>query len=264
MQSRSPSPIPFVQASPSWWGPALLTALLAACGGGAAPEAEPPEQAAAIATASTTLQLDAETLPEVDAADVADAAVVAEPTFHAAPVALTPPDDSDAIDPNASASAGPRKQAVPEGLEGLPTRKLTIESLTTAQTKLRASFSAAKGDGTAAPAAGSSMVATYAPAQIRAAYGLPALPAKGATLTAAQAAQLGAGQTIYIVNAMHNPNVIAELAAFNAKFGLPACTTKPIALTSALPLPKASANACELSVVYTDPAGAMPSQSTTN
>jgi hypothetical protein len=34
-------------------------------------------------------------------------------------------------------------------------------------------------------------------------------------LTAAQAAQLGAGQTIYIVDAYHDPNVAAELAAFN-------------------------------------------------
>ena len=67
-------------------------------------------------------------------------------------------------------------------------------------------------------------------------------------LTAAQAAALGAGQTIYIVNAMHNPNVAAELAAFNQRFGLPACTTKPIAPNGAAAAGQApSATGCELS-----------------
>ncbi|MBL8348424.1 MAG: S53 family peptidase [Rubrivivax sp.] len=257
--SRSPSSpaarlAPAASAFSSWWGPALVAALLAACGGGGAPEAEAPEETGAVATASTTLQLGADALPE------ADAAVLAEPTFHAAPVQLAAPDDTDAADPNASATAGPRKQTVPAGMEGVPTRKLTFESLQAARAKLRADATSGKDEGTAAPAAGSSVVATYAPAQIRAAYGLPALPAKGATLTAAQAAQLGAGQTIYIVNAMHNPNVVAELAAFNQKFGLPTCATKAIATTSALPLPKAATSACEFSVVYTDPAGAMRTQ----
>jgi subtilase family serine protease len=90
---------------------------------------------------------------------------------------------------------------------------------------------------------------------VRAAYGLPALPAAGSVLNAAQAAQLGAGQTIYVVGARHNPNVAAELAAFNQKFGLPGCTTKAIAVTAALPLAAASASACELSVVYTTTTG---------
>ena len=49
---------------------------------------------------------------------------------------------------------------------------------------------------------------------------------------ATEAAQLGAGQTIYIVNAHNNPNVVAELAAFNQKFGLPTCTTRAIATTA--------------------------------
>ncbi|PMY58280.1 peptidase S53, partial [Pseudomonas sp. FW126-L8] len=77
----------------------------------------------------------------------------------------------------------------------------------------------AAGSGEAAPLAASTAVTTYTPAQIRAAYGWPALPASTTGLTAAQAAQLGAGQTIYIVNAKHDPNIVAELAAFNAKFG---------------------------------------------
>lgn len=53
--------------------------------------------------------------------------------------------------------------------------------------------------------AGTAVVSTFTPAQIRAAYGLPALPVAGASLSPAQAAQFGAGQTVYIVNARHNP-----------------------------------------------------------
>ena len=56
---------------------------------------------------------------------------------------------------------------------------------------------------------------------------------------------------------MHNPNAAAELAAFNQKFGLPACTTKVIAPNAALPLPKPSSTSCEFSVVYNTAAGGM-------
>ena len=109
----------------------------------------------------------------------------------------------------------------------------------------------------AAPMASAAVIATYTPAQIRAAYGLPPLPAAGASLTASQRAQLGAGQTIYIVDAMHDPNAAAELAAFNLKFALPTCTVKPIAVAQGLPLAPASASACELSIVYSSAAGAI-------
>ena len=114
--------------------------------------------------------------------------------------------------------------------------------------------------GVAAPMASTSVISTYNPAQIRAAYGLPALPAAGAKLSAAQAAQLGAGQTTYIVDAMHDPNVAAELAAFNLKFGLPGCTTKAIATNATLPLAAASTSAgCELAVVYSNANAGMTS-----
>jgi hypothetical protein len=69
---------------------------------------------------------------------------------------------------------------------------------------------------------------------------------------------MGAGQTIYIVDAMHDPNVVAELATFNQKFGLPACTTRSIATNATLPLAAAApADGCTLSVVYSSAAGAM-------
>ena len=114
--------------------------------------------------------------------------------------------------------------------------------------------------GVAAPMASTSVISTYNPAQIRAAYGLPALPAAGAKLSAAQAAQLGAGQTTYIVDAMHDPNVAAELAAFNLKFRLPGCTTKAIVTNATLPLATASTSAgCELAVVYSNANAGMTS-----
>ena len=108
----------------------------------------------------------------------------------------------------------------------------------------------------AQPLAASTAVSTYTPAQIRAAYGLPALPALLSasaikSLSAAQAAQLGAGQTIYIVDAMHDPNVAAELSAFNAKFGLPTCTAKTLTVGTALPLAAAPlADGCTLITAY--------------
>src|SRR5471032_2178247 len=55
-------------------------------------------------------------------------------------------------------------------------------------------------DAAVTPQAAAGVVTTYTPAQIRAAYGLPALPAT-TDLTGAQAVAQGAGQTIYIIDA---------------------------------------------------------------
>lgn len=101
----------------------------------------------------------------------------------------------------------------------------------------------------------SQTVKIYTPAQIRAAYQLPALPLSWSNLTADQRANYGAGQTIYIVAAQHNPNVVSELNAFNNQFNLPACTTVSIATTQSLPLPAATSTGCQLSVVYSSGAG---------
>ena len=56
-------------------------------------------------------------------------------------------------------------------------------------------------------------VACYIPAQIRQAYDLPALYAKGVT---------GKGTTIVIVDSFGSPTIAADLAAFDKTFGLPA------------------------------------------
>lgn len=101
------------------------------------------------------------------------------------------------------------------------------------------------------------VVTTYNPSQIRAAYAFPSLGT--GPYTAQQAAQLGAGQTVYIINAKHNPNIVSELNEFNKKFGLPNCTVRTIVPNQALPLTAPSANACDFSVVYATASGTMSS-----
>jgi subtilase family serine protease len=95
----------------------------------------------------------------------------------------------------------------------------------------------------------------YTPAQIRAAYNMPALPALGEALTQAQAAALGAGQTIYLIDAYHDPYIAQELAAFNTRFRLPACSVMVLGPTRALPLAGASTAGCELLVAPSTAAG---------
>lgn len=232
--------------------------VLAACGGGGggSPSTggtsvvpDPDQTPAAIATADTTLLVSGADLPEAVALESAI------PLFHAAPTLLEPPDDSDVENAEASATRPPNTYRLPALKSAADTARLTVQDIEELRKGADSGPAVATKDVT--PMAGGGVIATYTPAQIRAAYGMPALPASLATMSATQAAQLGAGQTIYIVNAYHNPNVAAELAAFNQKFGLPACTTRAIAVNASLPLPGPSARACDLSVVYSTPAGAM-------
>ncbi|MBV8037210.1 S53 family peptidase [Roseateles sp.] len=209
----------------SWLLSLLTAAALAACGGGGD---SPTAQASA---APSAFSLNVDLAPGV--------ATVAQPSFHTAAVDLDEPDNG----------AAPHRALA---LSGVSTRGLTRERLDDA---LRPRALASGGG--AAPMAASTAVTTYTPAQIRAAYGQPALPASMTGLSAAQAAQLGAGQTIYLINAKHDPNIAAELATFNAKFGLPACSSRTLAATASLPLAAASASGCELVIAYSTTAGAL-------
>ena len=232
---------------------AALCALLSACGGGGTATdstASSNLQAQQLATGSTTLVVNMANLPE------AAALQIAQPFFHSAPGLLSAPDDADALQPEASSRRGPHHQRMAADMGGLSTQRLTAQDMREPHAA-RARRSAQMAADGVAPMAASTLIATYTPAQIRAAYGLPALPALGSSLTAAQAAQMGAGQTIYIVDAQHDPNAAAELAAFNTKFGLPACANKAIAVTATLPLAAASSTACEFSVVYNTASGSM-------
>lgn len=179
---------------------------------------------------------------------------VVQPTFHVAPVVLQEPTDVDTSEPTTSASLRPATSFVSAAQSRISSSRLTVQQLATSKT------ASSDASGRVSTMAAGSVVRTYTPAQIRAAYGLPTLPSPGVTPTLAQAASMGAGQTIYIVNAMHNPNVVAELNAFNTKFGLPGCTVQAIAPTTALPLaPANKSSGCVLSVVYSSPSGTMTS-----
>ncbi|MFZ6678764.1 putative Ig domain-containing protein [Undibacterium sp. Tian12W] len=234
----------------------ISASILTACGGDSpqvsnAVIALPPAE---VATGTTTLEMSVPVLPP----DVA--ALNTQPTFHLAPVLLDAPADTDAIDGSRSARMPAAMQAIPREWQGVRGRGLTVSAIRSLPRPQFTPAPIAAGQGDVLPSAGTGVVSTFTPAQIRTAYGMPTLPASLSSLTTAQAAQLGAGQTIYIVNAKHDPNIVAELNAFNQKFGLPACTVKSIAANATLPLAAASSAAgCEFSVVFSTSAGSMSS-----
>lgn len=227
----------------------LLGALLAACGGGGgeAPLAQATAEAGTDSGVDSTL-----------------ATAQVRPTYHLAPVLLDAPADTDMARPGASARLAPHTTTVPEALAGLSSRGLTVQALQaaladgSAGARARMAGATASAEGAAVqPMAAGSTVTTYTPAQIRAAYNLPVLPDLSGSLTATEAAQLGAGQTVYIVNAYHDPNIAAELAAFASRFGLPGCDAATIDPAASLPLASAPGDGCTLSVVYATSGGGM-------
>ncbi len=66
-------------------------------------------------------------------------------------------------------------------------------------------------DGTPVPAATSPLAGYLAPAQLRQAYGIDTLISAGHD---------GTGQTIAIIDAFNDPNIIADVNAFNTYYGL--------------------------------------------
>jgi hypothetical protein len=174
--------------------------------------------------------------PDTVPADVSG--VQAHPAFHMAPAQLDEP---------AGTGLAPQRFQIDGALAELATARLTPARLADAR---RARVAATAG-AQAAPAISATV---YSPAQIRAAYGLPPLPGAAVALSAADAADLGAGQTIYLVDAHDHPNAFADLAKFSAKFGLPACASAPLPASTALPLAQAGAG-CTFSVAYTDHSG---------
>src|SRR5207302_3738915 len=73
------------------------------------------------------------------------------------------------------------------------------------------------GGGGAASPSGTSGPTGYTPSQVRHAYGFDQITFSGGTVTGD-----GSGQTIAIVDAYDDPNIAADLATFDAQFGLPA------------------------------------------
>jgi hypothetical protein len=228
----------------------LSAALLSACGGSDSGTSAAPQVSAASQSYSVTLAAPA-------AAAAAAAPSIARPTFHLAPVILEEPADIDRSEPSRSALVAARRVAVGAAFAQLSTRRLVPQVLAQTRETGIAPDAALADVGTLNPLAATGTVTVYTPAQIRAAYGLPVLAGAASSVTSAQGAQLGAGQTIYLIDAQSDPNVAAELASFDSKFGLPGCTLTAIAPSTSLPLNAAAATGCALSVVYSTPSGAM-------
>ena len=196
---------------------ALTTAAaLAACGGGG----DDPANAASAASQATT--------PDSLALDVAEAS----PAFHSL-------GEIDA----------------PEALRQEP---LTLRVALRRDTRLNLGDGSASGLADQADPPDQTILATrpasavvHTPASVRSLYGMPALPANLAALTAAQRADLGAGQTIYIVGAHAGANLARDLNTFSTRFGLPTCQEVAIAVANPVPaLPRAStASGCSIAIV---------------
>ena len=212
---------------PVWASLTLLAALsLSACGGGGSGDGV---EITAASSADAVQAL----------AQVSEEAV---PVFHIAPVDISDPasvpGDADAI----------RTESVLPAMEDTETAGLLPEQVVSEAVEARRQL-AEHPETLHAKAA--SVVTVYTPAQIRAAYKLPAVTAAATVSTAAARAALGAGQTIYIVDAFHNPNAFADLNTYSARLNLPGCTSAAIPVTAALPLAAANPSAgCTFSVVY--------------
>ena len=245
----------------------VLAASLAACGGGTSPEQTTQSAPAADASTAAAQPADPSTAStqSTDAATL-DSAVVAAlattealPAYHMAPALLDEPDQADVGGTNVSARLAPKRFEIDTAVAGIDTARLSRQVLSQRLADgSRARTAAASSDSAAAPLATTIVGQVHTPAQIRAAYGLPALPAVGAAISASVAASLGAGQTIYLADAYHDATALSDLNAFSAKFGLPTCTNVAIGATAALPLAAAPAK-CTFSTVYSTTTGTMTS-----
>ncbi len=226
---------------------AAIALALSACGSGAS---SAPESTAAGSGSTVTFVM---TLGN----GTVQPSTEATPLFHVAPVILDRPGDTDAVDPSSSARLPPHVQPVPPELALLSTRRLTVSAMDSVLIDGILPDEASAESRGATPLSSGTVVATYTPAQIRMAYSFPPLAAAGRALTAGEAAQLGAGQTIYLIDAQHDPNAAVELGAFNAAFGLPTCSTVQISENARLPLARASTDGCTFSVVHSTVLGGM-------
>ncbi|MCK9685817.1 putative Ig domain-containing protein [Scleromatobacter humisilvae] len=237
------------KASPGLALSVVLLACLTACGGGSS-SSDPTAQPAATpeTPASTTTNADSSIASALETTS-------AQPAYHMAPVLLDEPDQSDVGGTNASAHQAPKSFRVEGDLANIDTARLTRQALSQriAETS-KARIASASGE--TAPQATAIIGAVHTPAQIRAAYGLPAYPPAGTTITPAMAATFGAGQTIYIVDAYHDATALSDLNTFSTKFGLPTCANVAIPATAILPLAAPPAS-CTFSAVSPTTTGTM-------
>jgi subtilase family serine protease len=232
------------KATPALALSAILLASLTACGGGSGSEtlAQPA------AASDTSAQSTSDSALDNSAVATAMAQTEVQPSYHMAPALLDEPAQDDAGGTNASARTAPKSFDVDASVAEINTARLSRDVLVKSiLEKQRARVAAAGSDTSTAPLTTTIKGTVYTPAQIRAAYGLSALPAAGTSLTTAQKAALGAGQTIYLIDAYHDATALSDLNAFSTKFGLPTCTS--VAITSNAKLAAPPSN-CTFSQVY--------------
>jgi len=236
----------------------VLLACLTACGGGSSPDQTTQPNADASATTAPSTDNSATDDSALDSTVTAALATTeAQPAYHMAPALLDEPDQADADGNSASARRAPKSFLIEADAADLNTARLSRQALAEhLATASKARIAAAASETSTAPMSTAIIGAVHTPAQIRAAYGLPTLPAPGTAITPAVAATLGAGQTIYIVDAYHDATALSDLNLFSAKFGLPSCTNVSIAPTATLPLSAPPAS-CTFSAVYSTTTGTM-------
>lgn len=185
--------------------------------------------------------------PAADSAGAGTPSTELAPVYRLTPALIDEPPATDADGNAGSAQQAPVQLAVGGRAQALSTEGAVPQDLRQALEDIAGSRSALSA-GSVSPMAGSTTATVYTPAQIRAAYGLSQLPAQGSTN---KGAYQGSGQTVYLINAFHNPNIVQDLAVFNQKFGLPGCTMLSIPASSKLPLTAPSAGSgCSFAVVY--------------
>jgi len=248
------------KATPALALSVLLAAALTACGGGSNQNNTDSATPAAgdSSSAAASQSTDTSTLDAAVAAQMAQAEAL--PAYHMAPALLDEPSQVDVGGTNASARARPKSFDVDASVADIDTTRLSRAALAQRLSDAKARTASVAGDDAASAAPLTQVLtgAVYTPAQIRAAYGLAALPAVGAAISPAVAATLGAGQTIYLIDAYHDATALSDLNTFSTRFGLPTCTNVAVAATAAVPLAKPPAN-CTFSVVYSATRGAMTS-----
>lgn len=82
----------------------------------------------------------------------------------------------------------------------------------------------------------------YKPDDIRSLYAMP-------SLSTTAGADLGAGQTVYVISAFHASRLTSDLQQFNSRFSLPACTNTNVPASTSLPLVNSNTS-CQLKVAY--------------
>lgn len=237
------------KATPALALSAILLASLTACGGGNSgsdTQAQPAAVSDAPAQAASDGTLDSSVATAMAQTEV-------QPAYHMAPALLDEPAQDDVGGTNASARVAPKRFDVDASVADIGTARLSRDTLAQRilEKNQRARVASASND-TSAPLTTTITGAVYTPAQIRAAYGLSALPAAGASLTTAQAAALGAGQTIYLIDAYHDATALSDLNAFSTKFGLPTCSNVTITSNAKMATPPA---ACQFVQVYSSTRG---------